>query len=65
MRWLDAIVLRLRTALRRDRANRDLDAEIAFYLDRSFGAFRTPDRAEVLESQAVSVAKEVLGARRM
>ena len=33
MRWLDAIVLRLRTALRRDRANRDLDAEIAFYLD--------------------------------
>ena len=33
MRWLDAIVLRLRTALRRDRANRDLDAEIAFYLE--------------------------------
>ena len=33
MRWLDAIVLRLRTALRRDRANRDLDVEIAFYLE--------------------------------
>ena len=33
MRWLDAIVLRLRTALRRDRAHRDLDAEIAFYLE--------------------------------
>lgn len=33
MRWLDAIVLRLRTALRRDRANRDLDAEIAFYIE--------------------------------
>ena len=33
MRWLDATVLRLRTALRRDRANRDLDAEIAFYLE--------------------------------
>ena len=34
MRWLDAIVLRLRTALRRDHANRDLDAEVAFYLER-------------------------------
>ena len=33
MRWLDEIVLRLRTVLRRDRANRDLDAEIAFYLE--------------------------------
>ncbi len=33
MRWLDAIVRRFRTALRRDRANRDLDAEIAFYLE--------------------------------
>ena len=33
MRWLDEIVLRLRTALRRDRANRDLDAEIAFYIE--------------------------------
>ena len=33
MRWLDEIVLRLRTVLGRDRANRDLDAEIAFYLE--------------------------------
>ena len=33
MRWFDAIVVRLRTVLRRDRADRDLDAEIAFYLE--------------------------------
>ena len=33
MRWLDEIVLRLRTVLRRGRADRDLDAEIAFYLE--------------------------------
>lgn len=33
MRWLDRSALRLRTLFRRDRADRDLDAEIAFYLE--------------------------------
>ena len=49
MRWLDEIVLRLRTVLRRDRANRDLDAEIAFYLEQEAAKNRarglTPEEA--------------------